>query len=573
MNKKLRQWICIFVFLLVGLTIFYFLRKFTNFQEEIYIVTWDEINVVEENGEKSPAKLDEWGEPVSDDGKTYEKSVVIPQEVYEIKDAYLAFNATASEISIFLDDGLLWEGTIQQTDWYMAEEVSVNLPQDADAYVGKKLTMYYRYFGNEKYPMTPVMRILSASDMEAANYAYANYYSIQLGVISIIFLIVCGVFLFSLYLRRANWTILLPAAAMLLFVFSNIVQGLGYFFLPRELILAFNKYALIFIPPLLLIFYLIWNYKNGYLKYFAKTTAVAAGAAGIVLIAAFLKNNSLLPFTSVLEALRDGNYEAVLYWLTWYLIVVVVGIMVYEVIKLILSENAEKLTLHLKNQMMIKNYQIMEEKAKDIRSLQHEMRKHIQVLELLSQSKEWGKITEYIHSLNEEEAIQTQTQFTGHLLINLIMRNYATKAEKTGVSLEAVINVPSELGIEVNDLSSLLMNMLDNAFEACAKLEPSKRVICLHMEKKEKFLAILCENAFDGKIKEDKKGCILTGKEDKKLHGFGLRQMEKIAVKYGSLLEVSYTKGVAGFSFCQIWKSSGGQLYRGNLPAADGAEA
>ncbi|HIZ23231.1 MAG TPA: ATP-binding protein [Candidatus Blautia faecigallinarum] len=81
------------------------------------------------------------------------------------------------------------------------------------------------------------------------------------------------------------------------------------------------------------------------------------------------------------------------------------------------------------------------------------------------------------------------------------------------------------------------MNMLDNALEAAAKVAfPEERSVSLQIKVSAPYLAIRCENSYNGEVKKDKKGRLLTTKENPAVHGYGCRQMEKMAKKYQSVL-------------------------------------
>ena len=88
------------------------------------------------------------------------------------------------------------------------------------------------------------------------------------------------------------------------------------------------------------------------------------------------------------------------------------------------------------------------------------------------------------------------------------------------------------------------MNMLDNALEACGKItDKEQRHIQFRSEIKNDFLTISCKNTFSEKPKKDRHGRIITSKSDALSHGFGIRQMESIAQKYHSILDISYEMG------------------------------
>ena len=92
------------------------------------------------------------------------------------------------------------------------------------------------------------------------------------------------------------------------------------------------------------------------------------------------------------------------------------------------------------------------------------------------------------------------------------------------------------------DLCTLLMNLLDNALEGAGRTpEGQRRSICLRMRISGGFLAVLCENSFDGHVETDARGRLRTTKAEPESHGFGMAQMRAVAEKYRSVLDVSYT--------------------------------
>lgn len=88
------------------------------------------------------------------------------------------------------------------------------------------------------------------------------------------------------------------------------------------------------------------------------------------------------------------------------------------------------------------------------------------------------------------------------------------------------------------------MNMLDNALEASrAGEELDGRFIRFQVKLSGNFLAFRCENSCRaGSLRLNGKGWPQTTKPEPEAHGFGLRQMRRIAEKYGSILDISHTE-------------------------------
>lgn len=90
-----------------------------------------------------------------------------------------------------------------------------------------------------------------------------------------------------------------------------------------------------------------------------------------------------------------------------------------------------------------------------------------------------------------------------------------------------------------NDLCSVLSNLLENAIEACKKNKVEKnKSIDLIIRKINKMIFIKIENPIEIKpiLKEES---FLTSKQEKDLHGWGLKSVQSVVEKYGG--EITYS--------------------------------
>lgn len=89
------------------------------------------------------------------------------------------------------------------------------------------------------------------------------------------------------------------------------------------------------------------------------------------------------------------------------------------------------------------------------------------------------------------------------------------------------------------DMGIILNNLLDNAIEACEKLETGKGFIRLSMKRKKQFLLIDVENSFDGAVPMQMGGGFIpsTTKQNSlpsiiTEHGIGLENVRDVAERY-----------------------------------------
>ena len=92
--------------------------------------------------------------------------------------------------------------------------------------------------------------------------------------------------------------------------------------------------------------------------------------------------------------------------------------------------------------------------------------------------------------------------------------------------------------ISAFDIGIILNNLLDNAIEACEKLEQEQRYINLTLKKKNHFLLIEVENSFDGKVIWEDGGIVPMTTKQSDLpdilmeHGIGLKNVKNVADHY-----------------------------------------
>ena len=100
-----------------------------------------------------------------------------------------------------------------------------------------------------------------------------------------------------------------------------------------------------------------------------------------------------------------------------------------------------------------------------------------------------------------------------------------------------------ELNIQPADWCAIFGNALDNAIEACEKVEESKRYIHVVAYCVGSLLKIKIENAMQGTIEVNGSG-FETTKKRKEYHGFGLKNIEKTVQRYDGIMELTTEKGI-----------------------------
>ena len=137
--------------------------------------------------------------------------------------------------------------------------------------------------------------------------------------------------------------------------------------------------------------------------------------------------------------------------------------------------------------------------------------------------------------LNEEKNIYCAIHF-----LNILLGDFKREAEKDKVETEVFV----EAGFKIEfmkeiDVTSLFGNLLDNALEAARKCEDGKIWIDLYMQNDGNFAVFRIKNTYEGTIIQNGDRFVTT-KEERSIHGIGLRNVNRIVASYSGYIERAY---------------------------------
>lgn len=276
-----------------------------------------------------------------------------------------------------------------------------------------------------------------------------------------------------------------------------------------------------------------------------RTSICLCGTAGVLLaawsVSRFVGVEYLYPLSNPVTSLLYGSPTAL-----YTLLCAVAGLLcavqvVAEFIRAVFLRQRQMMALQSRSQQAQEQYRQAQESLQNVSAFRHEWKNHIAVLTLLLRKGDAEGLTDYLARLDDQLEHLSPINYTANFIINTVLQRYAAKAKGLGVMFHAAAPLPAELSIDEGDLCGFLFNLLDNAVEGAVKTPPDKpREIRCSLQIRQGFLAIRCENTFDGVVALDEEKNLLTTKTAFADHGYGLIQMRRIAERYGSTLSVSY---------------------------------
>lgn len=181
----------------------------------------------------------------------------------------------------------------------------------------------------------------------------------------------------------------------------------------------------------------------------------------------------------------------------------------------------------LENQMEM--YRNTQESETRYRRYLHDYKNQLGCIHGMLKAGEVEEALDYIEELNSGIRKGEDCVDTNHLVVNTVLNQKYQCARERGITMVMSVNDLSGLTMSKEDIVALLVNLLDNAVEACEKLDGNK-IIQFKMMLEEEELTVSVRNP----VKEPvviKGKRILTTKREKDEHGIGFLNINSVIEK------------------------------------------
>ncbi|MCL2367915.1 MAG: GHKL domain-containing protein [Oscillospiraceae bacterium] len=183
---------------------------------------------------------------------------------------------------------------------------------------------------------------------------------------------------------------------------------------------------------------------------------------------------------------------------------------------------------------------LMQESVDKMKAYRHDVKLHLAALKEFTADNEAA--AEYLNTLLGDIEESEVYSDTGNIAFDSIINFKLKDVLRDNIDLSVKIFLPPELNIEVADVVTILGNLLDNAFEAVAKVADKRIKLTIEANKGNLFIKL--DNSFDGAVnyapgQNGAEPVILSRKEGGN-HGYGLRNIQKSVEKYNGQMDITH---------------------------------
>lgn len=256
----------------------------------------------------------------------------------------------------------------------------------------------------------------------------------------------------------------------------------------------------------------------------------------------YLIASIFVPILSIAAMMGITSIENITPWnviicITFLVFINAIVFLLYDSFSVLYGKQIQTAIAEQERKYYFHQCQIMQESAENLRDFRHDINNHIMVLNELIQKEQYIEAQKYIDLYTKQiKNLKTICSETGNIAIDSILNYKLGGVSQKKWSIHVKANVPTELPIEITDLSAILTNLLDNAMQALSETENGSLFVEIQYAKSILFITI--KNSFNGRLNYEN-GELQSSKKESG-HGRGLKIIEKISEKYDGVLSVTH---------------------------------
>lgn len=207
----------------------------------------------------------------------------------------------------------------------------------------------------------------------------------------------------------------------------------------------------------------------------------------------------------------------------------------YDLLAQFYMKRVDAEVLNKERQYYFHQCELMNQMQENTASYRHDLKNHMMVLAGLAEESKITEIQDYIEKNIASLPTTKVYSKTGNIYLDSIINFKLSEAEQLGTKLQYRVEAASDQVIDPRDLTIILGNLLDNAITAVASVS-NKTIHFLYRETKGRII-ISISNSYDGTVimKNQK---IISRKKDTRIHGYGLKNIEKTVDKYNGTVKI-----------------------------------
>ena len=176
-----------------------------------------------------------------------------------------------------------------------------------------------------------------------------------------------------------------------------------------------------------------------------------------------------------------------------------------------------------------------------LRELRHELKNYMFYMNYLIDQGDFDRLRAFFSEFYQKEHHHLYEISGSDSFLDAVLQQKLTAARALGIEVTDHVLLPEDDALNDLDLCIVLSNLIDNATEACRKLEHG--VIDIRLRRVKDYISVVVENSASGDVLKENP-TLQTGKSSPALHGLGLAVIRQIVERREGSIEFESGKGV-----------------------------
>lgn len=216
---------------------------------------------------------------------------------------------------------------------------------------------------------------------------------------------------------------------------------------------------------------------------------------------------------------------------------IVINIVSFYMLSKISKEHRENMQLSMLN-VQIKEHESSLQEIKvlysEMRKTKHDLEGQYGCLSELLSNKKYEQAEQYLKSIQMPNFSALASVSTDNDVLNAILGYLSKKCSTGGIHLKYNISSDNIDDFSPADISVIITNLVNNAYEASRQNNVSE--ISLELFEQQNYFCIIVKNQLKESVLLKNPG-LRTTKSDKSFHGFGIESVKTLAKKYNGITD------------------------------------
>ncbi len=259
---------------------------------------------------------------------------------------------------------------------------------------------------------------------------------------------------------------------------------------------------------------------------------------GLIVLVLF----AFIIYTYTLNSSKDTLENMVMVIFAINIVVIVLILSIYEKIVDSLQEAALKQLQQQKYELAQSYYEELSEKSKQLVSLRHDFKNHLNIIAGRLEQKDYTEALSYLERITAVTKSAGDLIITNNATVSAILQSKKVECERKGIGFTYTAAFEKIYKLTDMDFTIILGNILDNAIEAQEEVRAGRYLI-ISITQADTYLVIQCENPYLASPMK-KNGRLVTSKKDSEFHGVGLLNVSDVCERYGGDFHYTYDNSI-----------------------------